>query len=505
MKKIEKENISQNTSNGNYLMPAIIAITFILSRFYYIFVAGIAFNDSTAGSFIHILDPSWLTGDLLNSIFYMHSQPPLFNFFTGIILKLGTFSKFTFAFLYLTMGLAIPVLIYSISKNCGISKKISCALALFFILNPASVLYENILFYTYPMVFIMCATAKVYQIFTISLNLKYLHLFFWLAGTICLTRSLFHILWFAAAVILFIVLFKKNNISKKQILAGAAIPFVIVFSFYFKNYILFDRFTLSTWCGMNFAQIVIYGLAPEERKFLIETGCVSPAFEQVPFELSHDQIDYSKFKKTGAAAADEPAYNSGVTNFNNTAFIKISENYMNDSLKAVRYFPHAYVNGVFKAFCFYFLPAEEHFFHFDNFKKIEFIDRFWQRFICGRIEIKNWSQLYFNEYYFSNTAKIILNTPIFLLSACLLIIICSIITGFNKKKYDSGNEDIALKNKNMILFLLLNIIYVTLAGNLMECGENNRFRFMIDPYYIVLAGIYIDKALNRPHSKHKKK
>ena len=35
------------------------------------------------------LDPLLLKSDLLKSLFYLHSQPPIFNLFLGIVLKLS--------------------------------------------------------------------------------------------------------------------------------------------------------------------------------------------------------------------------------------------------------------------------------------------------------------------------------------------------------------------------------------------------------------------------------
>jgi hypothetical protein len=37
-----------------------------------------------------------------------------------------------------------------------------------------------------------------------------------------------------------------------------------------------------------------------------------------------------------------------------------------------------------------------------------------------------------------------------------------------------------------VLYLLLNVLYVALVGNALEVGENNRFRFMIDPLALAL-------------------
>jgi hypothetical protein len=40
-----------------------------------------------------------------------------------------------------------------------------------------------------------------------------------------------------------------------------------------------------------------------------------------------------------------------------------------------------------------------------------------------------------------------------------------------------------------LLFLWSTVIYATAAGTLLEIGENNRFRFVIDPFVLVIVGL----------------
>jgi hypothetical protein len=49
-----------------------------------------------------------------------------------------------------------------------------------------------------------------------------------------------------------------------------------------------------------------------------------------------------------------------------------------------------------------------------------------------------------------------------------------------------------------LFFIWLNIIYVTVTGNQLEVGENNRFRFLVDPFYLILLGIFLTRGFPRP-------
>ncbi len=48
------------------------------------------------------------------------------------------------------------------------------------------------------------------------------------------------------------------------------------------------------------------------------------------------------------------------------------------------------------------------------------------------------------------------------------------------------------RNQRMlVLYACLTIIYVALVGNFFECGENERFRFEVDPLHVVLLGLFV--------------
>jgi len=47
----------------------------------------------------------------------------------------------------------------------------------------------------------------------------------------------------------------------------------------------------------------------------------------------------------------------------------------------------------------------------------------------------------------------------------------------------------------LVLFMIYNIFFVSLVGNLMDIGENNRFRFTIDPFILILVVFFSKKMI----------
>lgn len=48
-----------------------------------------------------------------------------------------------------------------------------------------------------------------------------------------------------------------------------------------------------------------------------------------------------------------------------------------------------------------------------------------------------------------------------------------------------------------VLFALLAIVWVALLANLLELGENNRFRLLVEPLFWVVVVAEVDRRLRR--------
>ena len=48
----------------------------------------------------------------------------------------------------------------------------------------------------------------------------------------------------------------------------------------------------------------------------------------------------------------------------------------------------------------------------------------------------------------------------------------------------------------LVLFMIYNILFVSIVGNLMDIGENNRFRYVIDPFLMILFVFFLRNAIS---------
>jgi hypothetical protein len=53
-----------------------------------------------------------------------------------------------------------------------------------------------------------------------------------------------------------------------------------------------------------------------------------------------------------------------------------------------------------------------------------------------------------------------------------------------------------------LLFIVIAILYATPLGTMVTFGENNRYRFLLDPLYVVLFGFLLSRNLDSVTSRH---
>jgi len=105
-------------------------------------------------------DPKLLREDLLRTVFYLHSQPPLYNLFLGLGLKL--FPKTTrlpFAACQYLTSLVFALALVRLMRRLDVPKTLAFLLTAGFILSPPYLSYEHWLFYDFYTAASLCGTA----------------------------------------------------------------------------------------------------------------------------------------------------------------------------------------------------------------------------------------------------------------------------------------------------------------------------------------------------------
>jgi hypothetical protein len=449
----------------------------MISRVWY-HIAGVRFDASSLSWFWQYVDPALLKANLAQSLWYLHSQPPTFNAFLGVVLNLFPgHETAVFTICYLLVGLVFTATLFLLLGELGVPATPNAALTAIYVASPACVLYENWLFYTYPLTVLLLLGALFWQRFTRQGRFLDALLLFACAALLALTWSLFHLVWLLGLV-LALVLFRQGDWRK--VLSAAAVPVLVVGLWYGKNLVQVDEFSGSTWFGINFSKMTNSMLSAPERRALYDNGDIS-AVSLVPPFGNPDMYSGALPRPgpTGVPVLDQEMKPSGTPNFNNSLFVAVSRQYGRDALRILAAHPAAYFRGLVESCLLYFLPSSAYLFLDGNVTHIKGLVRFVSTALNGRFSYHRDPGLRHSQparYYLQG----LLNVAWFPLIAYVFVLILGLILLLRRPSSLPPASSLAL-HPSSLFFLWYNVAWVTIVANAVEVGENNRFRFVTDP------------------------
>jgi hypothetical protein len=296
------------------------------------------------------LDLNLLRGDLLQSLYYLHAQPPMWNGLVGLLLKAGD-TPFKVLAIYAAMSwtwsLLITWMIFFVVRRITESAAISAGAAAFYVLCSSAYFYENYVHYPLFTAFLAtgCALA-VCLTFTAGGRAVRQSAFFAMLMVLLLSLSLtwapFHpVVVIGVGGIVLLRLWKQGRASLRGSPIGLSLGTYILASLLafvvpLKNMVIFGSFGTSSWAGMNLMGAVPRGMVPGE----IREGCgftaitdeeVKEASGAVTAEAAAHPASGARFKNDGA-----------IPNFNNIGYLARSARCLAVARAAIRDHPIAF-------------------------------------------------------------------------------------------------------------------------------------------------------------------
>jgi hypothetical protein len=475
---VDPSAIAPRTRLGRY--PLLILLVFTASRLAY-HRYGARFLDDHAHLW-QFLDDDLLKHRLVESLYYLHSQPPGFNLFTGLVLKVAPVrAEFGFYAVFLLGGLAVYRSLFEIIVWFGVPRPLAFAVATWFAVSPAALLYESWMFYTGPVAALLVLSALALCRFLNSGRPRHAAFFCWGACGVCLLQSAFHLGWY---LVLVTGLAAHCWQGRAQLLRAALPPLALLVGLYAKNALLFHSFTTSTWLGMNLAKVSLVNVPIERRRAMVERGTLSRVALVQPFSsLDHypsDEATPARFASVPALGAESKS--NGATNFNCVRYIDVSDQYLSDSIYVIGHDPASYLKGVAQSWIVYFKSTSEYGRLSDNMARIEWFTDLYERFFYGR-----WSL----------DRAMLFDVPgpwgrPFLVYPTLVVGL-PFLMGFSLRFVAKRERGDSPQRRLVMAYIAFNVGYVALVGNFIESGENNRFRFMTDPLTVVVLAVALER------------
>jgi hypothetical protein len=464
--------------------------TFVVSRIGF-YVAGGRFDmyslsPSAADSVAwQVLDRHLLRSDLIGSIWYLHSQPPLFNLLCGLLLKLPTPAQRPVATaIYLALGLVLVLSAYLTMVALRVPAWLTMAVSVLIVLDPSNVLFENWMFYAYPTAAALSVGALCcVRYLQCRRNVWGIGLFGALSAVVMLDSS-FQIVWILLVGAIVLVASKRQW---RSVMTVAIVPLVVVGGWYVKDALQFGTLTTSSWYGMNLARTTLSQAPPAVIDHLVRNGTLSPLAKVEPFApVSFYIPKFTRVGHTGHAVLDArfkalpPDTNILLryanTNFNNLVYVEISRRYLRDDLAYIRAEPTRYLATVARAGTLWFVASDDYDFVQPNRSAIEAWARPYDLAVDWQPQRDQHIQLTSSRLIGPHAAQVSYGT--------VLVFLVALIGGplamWRRRDGDRAGA-------TTLAVLWTTIVYAAVATSFVEFGENERFRFELGPLPLILA------------------
>lgn len=469
----------------------IILTCFAVSRLLY-FLAAVRFEAARPlATFFQIMDPVLLRDRLFETTWYMHTQPPALNFFIGLVLKATPTidaASGVFGVCWLLLGVLLSLVLYQLQREVGVYPVVATLASAWFMVSPGVDLFENILIYEYPLLVMLVVAAWALSRFVRTQSLGYAVAFFTMIVLLAYTRSLFHLLWVVVVVAACLWASPPTGRSK-TVCVMAALTVALVFGLFLKNYVLYGKFTSSTWLGFNLRTVTTHQLPDNLRQQLFRDGVISGlSVVDDPSSLSFFAKYLHPVPKTGIPILDQEVDSTGRDNFNNLEYFQVQKYIAEDAKVVVKRYPQSLIKSMAIAWFTYFFPTGD----FPDFR-------------INRPKIFAWDRafnvVFFGQWKDATDRKGLrregIGPGMILYMGTYLVIALPLLFGYGCwrlwRTWKTTPRDRALLAS--LGFMLFNVFFVTGVANTLSSFENNRYRFPLDGYFVTLLGMAISQWL----------
>jgi len=462
----------------------ILAACFLISRLAYL-AAGVRFDMAPLrGGWINdpwqLLDHQQLQHHLVVSVWNLNSQPPLFNVFCGVLLKLPYgIQEPVAALTFLALGLVMVLSVYSIMVELRVVKWLALVVTVLVIVDPAYILYENWLSYGYPTAACLSVSALCLIRYVRTRERRWGIGFFSALALVALWNSTYQLIWLAAALVLVLLAIRSQW---RSVLAVAVLPLLVIVGWVAKDAAQVGTVTTSSWLGMNLTRTTLDTASPAQLKAMVRQHILTPLAEENAFAPVSAYVPrYTKAIHTGLAVLDAPYKSDMAPNYNNPIYPVISRQYLHEDLAFIRARPGKYAITVVNAAKQWSTPPDEY-----DFVRI------------NRARISTWANLFDRTVLLRPAAD-----PTHVIGTTsphegpgaaqlsyvnILIYACAIFgspfLAWRRRKSDPGAAA-------TMAFLWMTTVYAFVTTSLLEFGENQRFAMELGPLPLIAAIVVI--------------
>jgi hypothetical protein len=287
---------------------------------------------------------------------------------------------------------------------------------------------------------------------------------------------------------------------RRAVAVAAAVPLLACTAVFAKNAAQFGVYSSTSCSGINAQRVTILQLDRRELAAMIRRGELSRYAGRSPFGLPLEMPEvFRRAPRRGVPLLDRPLKSSHAPNLDHTAYLDICDHYLKDSLTVLRRHPDAFRAGVQQgAFIFWRPPSQYAFFSRRNRKAVKGIERAYGLVAYGQVRpATDYTALAFGPGQDFHVKRRIGEVAWLALAAYAVVAVAGLALLWRARRTGSLGSPFAL----VTAFVLLNVGWVTLVGTMLEAGENNRFRFLVDPLVLALLVGLASRALEHRRAR----
>jgi hypothetical protein len=352
----------------------------------------------------------------------------------------------------------------------------AAVVTILFVDSPITMLYENWLFYTFPLAILLCGSALALQRYLATRRAPDAAIFFWLVATLVLARNIFHPVWMLSVVAALIAVERGR---RRQVALAALAPTLVVLALLVKHVIVFHAlFQGRPIQQMNLAAMTSMRLSETERGRLIREGKLTPLSDT---PITAGPNGFQRFvpppPKTGIPVLDAPyKTGSGYPNWNNSIFVPVGERYGADADYVLRHYPGVYVAAVRENFDRYVLPGEQ-------------TDPFNTRSYKNRLALQPLLTQYNRLFAWQRSPGRTpwahsIGFPLLLLFALFVVVVAI----RRRRVFDDASPERI--DAITIAYALYATLWLSAATLLLSYGDHNRYRFKASAFYCLFAALF---------------
>ncbi len=438
-----------------------------------------------------LLDVPILEDDPLRGVWYLHTQPPLHNLVIGLVAWSPLPLAGTVFVLFVGCLLVVGYGLLDLLVRWRVPVAGAAVAAAFAVADPALLSTIRIASYEVPLAAMLVALFWVLDRHLRQPTGRRLAAVVALALALVLTRALFHPAWLA--IVLAVVLVARPP-TRRQVLLAAGVPAVLVGGLVVKNAVLVDSASLSSWTGFNLQRGVLGPMPASSVDDAVDAGAVSSLAAAPPWQPLATYAPWLDGCRAGhrhPALADPAKDVRGVAipNFNHECYVGLYDESRANAATMVRREPWQYLNDrvLALAMSYAYTPLGH--------------DEPASSLLGEPLPVTSWMDRVFSVLMVRNTVDVDMggwNVPLYgdtlrigvtwpLVAATVVTLgraLVAAVRCWRRRRRPPSCE---------VLWLVagLTVAWVVVVGDLVELGENGRFRSMLDPLLFAAVAVAV--------------